>query len=230
MSTRAFGSARATKRRARRSFSDTIAAPSPSPWNARATAPSAKTSVNGGSASTLSKPQSCSPSGDSTTAKSRSRSTPGAVQRPRSQSASVTRTPMSATHSSFAKAVFRREAAVSRRAPARRPIQERRWSVHAPASPKSGSATIRQARQPRLVTSEVVAQDQADARSVERSDNTTAAPGTVGSWLRPSHTVGRAGETRKSSSSHEPQVSGCSIGASGSRSTTGRASHSSGST
>ena len=34
MSTRLFGSATAAKRRARRSFSDTIAAPSPSPWNA----------------------------------------------------------------------------------------------------------------------------------------------------------------------------------------------------
>ena len=98
---RAFESASASKRRARRSFSDTIAAPSPSPWKAGATMPSAKTSAKGGSASTLRKPQS-SPLGDSTTAKSRSRSTPGAVQRPRSQSASMTGTPMNATHSSFA--------------------------------------------------------------------------------------------------------------------------------
>src|SRR5215211_8751631 len=103
MSTRAFGSASASKRLARRSFSDTIAAPSPSPWKAGATMPSAKTSVKGGSASTLRKPHS-SPLGDSTTAKSRSRSTPGAVQRPRSQSASSTGTPRNATHSSFEKA------------------------------------------------------------------------------------------------------------------------------
>jgi hypothetical protein len=100
---RAFESASASKRRARRSFSDTIAAPSPNPWKAGATMPSAKTSAKGSSASTLRKPQS-SPLGDSTTAKSRARSTLGAVQRPRSQSASMTGTPMNATHSSFEKA------------------------------------------------------------------------------------------------------------------------------
>ena len=78
--TRRSSGASSMNRRARRSFSATTALPIPRPWYESATNPTANTFTNGCSPTTK-RHAAAQPSGASTTATSRSRSTDGAVQK-----------------------------------------------------------------------------------------------------------------------------------------------------